>query len=116
MKEQLGVASGSWYQGSVKSSIRVSATVYHIETAEAVAQWFDEQPLRRLPKGWTVSRYDFADSANMAVYVDPSNSYTQFSLHFGRGRFLAEVSSISKVDVEWVAQFLLKEMSVTQEF
>jgi hypothetical protein len=112
MKEQVGVAVGSWQQQSVDASQprTVLVRIHRSENAEAAAQWLDRHAHGRLPEGWTIGTYDFADGATMSQHAEPP----RFELCFRKGQFLGFVSAESKADVEWFGRHVFAEVANSQ--
>ena len=111
MREQLGVAVGTWHRSLNGASDHISVEVYGIATAGAAARWIYRERYGNHAKGWSVTSYKLGDGANMATYLDTYRGVTQYSMTVWKGRFLASISGQSRELVERFAQFLVTEMS-----
>src|SRR5262245_40825118 len=83
-REQLGVATGTWYRSLNGSSDHINVTLYGYSTAGIAARLIYRETHRNYGKGWSVTSYKLGDGANMATYLDTSRGVTQYSggLHF----------------------------------
>lgn len=111
-REQVGVATGTWYRSLNGSSDHINVTLYGIATAGAAARLIYGETHGHHGKGWSVTSYKLGDGANMATYLDTYRGVTQYSITVRKERFLASISGQSRDAVERFAQFLVREMSV----
>jgi hypothetical protein len=109
MKEELGVAVGTWMRPSDDSTF-VSVTVYSIATVKAAARWLAAQSRNRGKNGGASRPYGMADSAILAKSADP-RGFTQVEIVFRKHRFLVMVSARSEDTARWFADLVLISIS-----
>jgi hypothetical protein len=109
MKEELGVAAGTWRKSSDDSTF-VSVNVYSIATVKAATKWFSPRIHSPSKDGWTRRAYPFGDDALIATYADP-RGFAQVNLNFRKGWFLVFVSARSEETARRFADFFLMSVS-----
>jgi len=71
MKEQVGVAIGTWELRSADTSLRrVDVTVHSIATADAASRYMRADTRKHVGAGWSIQDYDLADGGYLSIYQD----------------------------------------------